>query len=131
VRRTRIVIHPFSGSQRKNWPLHYFRALACRLPLPVEWSAGPEEALDGATRFDNLLDLAGWLAGAELYIGNDSGITHLAAATGTPTLALFGPTAPNLWAPRGHNVMVIHHEPLDSLAVQNVLDAANRLLGSR
>jgi ADP-heptose:LPS heptosyltransferase len=36
--------------------------------------------------------LEGWLATARLYIGNDSGITHLAAAVGTPVVALFGPT---------------------------------------
>ncbi|HEY3938293.1 MAG TPA: glycosyltransferase family 9 protein [Bryobacteraceae bacterium] len=129
-RRIRAVIHPFSGGLRKNWPREFFRALAARLPLPVEWTAGPEETLPGATRFDNLFELAGWLAGAKLYIGNDSGVTHLAAATGMPTLALFGPTAPRQWAPRGGNVLVLHHEPLTELPVESVLDAANRLLGS-
>ncbi len=39
------VIHPFSGSARKNWPLERFRELAARLSLPVRWCAGPEEAL--------------------------------------------------------------------------------------
>ncbi len=47
-----------------------------------------------------------WLARASLYIGNDSGITHLAAAVGTPVLAMFGPTDPAVWAPRGPNVRV-------------------------
>jgi len=47
------------------------------------------------------------LARARLYIGNDSGITHLAAAAGCPTLAIFGPTNPAVWAPRGANVRVI------------------------
>jgi ADP-heptose:LPS heptosyltransferase len=41
-----------------------------------------------------------------MYVGNDSGITHLAAAVGTPVLALFGPTDPTVWAPRGANVTV-------------------------
>jgi ADP-heptose:LPS heptosyltransferase len=41
-----------------------------------------------------------------MYIGNDSGITHLAAAVGTPVLALFGPTNPEVWAPRGPHVRV-------------------------
>src|SRR5579862_9196285 len=70
------VIHPFSGSPRKNWPLHRFRELASLLPLPVRWSAGPEEILEYAVRFDNLYDLACWLSTARLYTGNDSGITH-------------------------------------------------------
>jgi hypothetical protein len=129
-RRIRAVIHPFSGGRRKNWPLESFEAVAARLPLPVEWTAGPEEALPAATRFDNLFELAGWLAGAQLYIGNDSGITHLAAATGLPVLALFGPTVPRQWAPRGRHVLVLHHEPLTDLPMESVLDAANRLLGS-
>ena len=60
-RHGEIVIHPFSGSAKKNWPLGNFRALAARLPN-VAWTCGPEEDLPGATRFDNLADLARWLA---------------------------------------------------------------------
>jgi heptosyltransferase III len=105
------VIHPFSGSPRKNWPLPKFRALARHLErvMPVRWCAGPEDPpLDAvpAVRIDDLYDLACWLARARLYIGNDSGITHLAAAAGAPVLALFGPTDPAVWAPRGPNVRV-------------------------
>jgi hypothetical protein len=103
------VIHPFSGSPKKNWPLGRFRELARRLEpeLPVYWCAGPEDPpLEGAVRIDDLYELACWLAKARLYIGNDSGVTHLAAAVGTPVLALFGPTDPAVWAPRGPNVRV-------------------------
>jgi hypothetical protein len=100
------VIHPFSGSPRKNWPLENYRQLAAHLG-PCQWCAGPEEPLDGAVRFDDLYELACWLASARLYVGNDSGITHLAAAVGTPVIALFGPTDPALWAPRGPRVQVI------------------------
>lgn len=103
------VIHPFSGSPRKNWPLDRFREFAHRLErtMPVRWCAGPEDPpLPEAVRFDDLYDLACWLARASLYVGNDSGITHLAAAVGTPVLALFGPTDPAVWAPRGPNVRV-------------------------
>jgi hypothetical protein len=103
------VIHPFSGSPRKNWPLANFRALAAKLEriMPVRWCAGPEDPpLAGAVRMDDLYELACWLARARLYIGNDSGITHLAAAAGAPVLALFGPTDPAVWAPSGPNVRV-------------------------
>src|SRR5674476_1158977 len=55
--------------------------------------------LPGAVRIDDLYELACWLAKARVFIGNDSGITHLAAAVGTPVLALFGPTDPEVWAP--------------------------------
>ena len=103
------VIHPFSGSAKKNWPLDRFRALAARLQhiMPVRWCAGPEDPpMENAIRIDSLYELASWLAKARLYIGNDSGITHLAAAVGTPVLALFGPTDPAVWAPRGPHVRV-------------------------
>lgn len=103
------VIHPFSGSPTKNWPLAKYRCLAHNLEraMPVRWCAGPDDPpLEGAVRIDNLYELACWLARARLYIGNDSGITHLAAAVGTPVLALFGPTDPEVWAPRGPNVRI-------------------------
>jgi ADP-heptose:LPS heptosyltransferase len=108
-RQNFAVIHPFSGSARKNWPLENFRRLARGLErrMPVHWCAGPQDPpLDGARRIDDLYELARWLAEASLYIGNDSGITHLAAAVGTPVLAIFGPTDPAVWAPRGPNIRI-------------------------
>ena len=121
------VIHPFSGSSRKNWPLEQFHALAEKLPFPVQWSAGPQEQLDIAVRFDNLYELARWLATARLYIGNDSGITHLAAAVGVPLVAIFGPTDPVIWAPRGKNVTVVAGE-MTRITVDQVLEAATACL---
>lgn len=122
------VIHPFSGSPKKNWPLERFRAVAARLSQPVRWCAGPEEELDGAVRFDDLYELACWLAQASLYMGNDSGITHLAAAAGTPVVALFGPTDPAIWAPRGPCVRVVRAPGgrMESLGVDDVLAALER-----
>ncbi len=122
------AIHPFSGSARKNWPLDRFRELAARLALPVRWCAGPQEALPktfgGAVRFENLYDLACWLARARVYIGNDSGITHLAAAVGTPVVAIFGPTDPAVWAPRGEGVFLLSGRGLDEISVDDVLEKA-------
>ncbi len=103
------VIQPFSSSPKKDWPLDRFRRMASALErrMPVRWCRGAEDPpLEGAVMMDNLWDLACWLARACLYVGNDSGITHLAAAVGTPTLALFGPTEPQVWAPRGPNVRI-------------------------
>jgi ADP-heptose:LPS heptosyltransferase len=96
------VIHPFSGSPRKNWPLAHFQSVAAQLPCPVQWCAGPEEPLPGAVRFETLDQLIPWLAQAAVYLGNDSGISHLAAACGVPVIAVFGPTDPHVWAPRGN-----------------------------
>ncbi len=103
------VIHPFSGSPAKNWPMERFRALARGLErqMTVRWCSSPEDPpLPGAVYIDDLYRLACWLSQARLYIGNDSGITHLAAASGAPVLALFGPTDPEVWGPRGENVRI-------------------------
>lgn len=120
------VIHPFSGSPRKNWPMDRFRELAKRLAFPVRWCAGPEEQLEGAVRIANLYELAGWLASARLYIGNDSGITHLAAAAGAPVIAIFGPTDPAVWAPRGNRVGIVSGR-LEEITVEQVLDAVHQI----
>jgi heptosyltransferase-3 len=116
------VIHPFSGSPRKNWPMERFRNLAGLLGMPVEWCAGPEEDLEGAVRTGNLFELACWLRTARIYIGNDSGITHLAAAAGAPVVAIFGPTDPAVWAPRGDRVRVVAGN-LEEITVEQVLAA--------
>jgi ADP-heptose:LPS heptosyltransferase len=88
--------------------------------MPVRWCAGPEEVLEDAVRIDDLYELAGWLATARVYIGNDSGITHLAAAVGTPVVALFGPTDPRIWAPRGRDVSVIAKQAIEDIEVGEV-----------
>lgn len=131
------VIHPFSGSSRKNWPLKRYRELAARLAvqLPVRWCAGPEEALEGAARFDDLYELACWISRAAVYIGNDSGISHMAAATGAPVVALFGPTDPAVWAPRGPKVRIVSTRPegmeMETIEVDEVLLAARELLSAQ
>jgi heptosyltransferase III len=110
-----VVIHPGSGGHRKNLPLEDFSALARMLENQgrrITWCAGPAEddlpLPDSAPvlRESSLVMLARRLRGAKLYLGNDSGITHLAAATGCPVIAFFGPTAPAVWAPRGDNVWI-------------------------
>lgn len=118
IRHGRAVVHPFSGSPSKDWSYANFRAVA--KALDAEWAADT-----GGFKFDNLHRLAAWLAGAGVYIGNDTGITHLAAAVGTPVVALFGPTKPAVWAPRGANVRVIARPSLDEISVEEVLQAAS------
>jgi hypothetical protein len=126
--RDSVIVHPFSGSKRKNWPFRHFEELSRRLTLPVEWTAGPEDELAQARRFDDLLSLAEWIAGARLFIGNDSGITHLAASTGVPTIALFSASDPQVWAPRGEKVAVVRGVSMESLGVDEVLQTVDRLL---
>lgn len=110
------ILHPGSGSPKKNWPLDRFAAAAQTLVsagLRIAWCAGPAEeslALPGNVQrlpAMSLTTLAEMLANGPLFIGNDSGITHLAAALGCPTVAIFGPTNPKVWAPRGPLLRVL------------------------
>ena len=111
------VIHAAPMFRYKQWTVAGWRALAETMVargLTVVVTGGPaadERAyLDRiwagsglpVTRLDGTLDwgqLAGLLAKAEVYAGPDTSVTHLAAAAGCPTLALFGPTDPRLWGP--------------------------------
>ena len=113
------VIHPFSGSANKNWPLDSYQAVAAALDMPVKFCLGPEDQLaprmKEVIRIDHLYDLACLLSTSRLFIGNDSGITHLAAAVGIPTIAIFLSTDPRIWAPRGDHVTVLDHPSVDSV----------------
>lgn len=140
-----IAIHPGSGSPRKNWPVENFIALARQLPDGVtgrpsprpQFILGEADADAGAVlarempdaeiwRQLPLPDLAARLAPASFYIGNDSGISHLAAALGVPCLVLFGPSDAALWAPRGARVTILQAPggDLSRLPVAAVLAAA-------
>lgn len=80
--------------------------------------------MENARRFETLDGLADRISRASLYIGNDSGITHLAAACGVPTLAIFtGASDPAVWAPRGRRVVV-----LERPSAEDALKAGIRLL---
>jgi heptosyltransferase III len=116
-----VVLQPGAGSAAKVWP--GFPALARRLRasgLPVIALAGPAdgpvveallaaEALteDRVARHWPLVEIAGLLSLARAAVGNDSGPTHLAAAVGCPTVAVFGPTDPAAWAPLGPGVRAL------------------------
>jgi ADP-heptose:LPS heptosyltransferase len=123
------VVHPFASAPAKRWPLENYRRAAADFGIPVRWCAGPEaefpgEHLDGAVRMDDLYQLGCWLATARVFIGNDSGIAHLAAAVGTPVVAIFLTTDPRIWAPRGDRVTI-----LESPDCSDVARAVRALLG--
>ena len=101
------IIHPFASGLDKRWPIENFRDAAAQLGMPVKWCAGPHEHLEDAFRTDDLYELACWISTARVYLGNDSGIAHLAAAVGTPVVAIFLASDPRVWAPRGRHVTVL------------------------
>jgi ADP-heptose:LPS heptosyltransferase len=109
--RTFAVIHPFASSQAKRAPMEVFRTAAEKLgrSMPVQWLCGPEEELADAVRIGDLYELACWLRSARIFVGNDSGISHLAAAVGTPVMAFFWASDPGVWAPRGSTVNVVNY----------------------
>jgi heptosyltransferase-3 len=106
--RTFAAIHPFASSVAKRAPMSLFESVAARLArtMPVKWFCGPEEELEKASRIDDLYQLACALRGARIFVGNDSGISHLAAAVRTPCVTVFRSTDPAVWSPRGPSVCV-------------------------
>ena len=147
------LLHPGSGGVQKCWPISNFIELARHLSYEGEviWIFGPADSKihDGLQRRGdgtslNLLDspplpiLAGILRQSAGYVGNDSGVTHLAAACGASTVALFGPTDPAVWGPRGREVVTLRrnagcqacakgsasgHICLSEIGVEEVLEA--------
>jgi ADP-heptose:LPS heptosyltransferase len=119
-----IVLHPGSGSKKKVWPLERFLNLAQTLQdhlgSRILIVLGPAEGPEVQKAFQEmgppspilakgltLLQLASVMEGCWFFIGNDSGISHMAAALGLPTMAIFGPTDQRVWSPRGEKTFVV------------------------
>ena len=113
VPRTFAAIHPFASALSKRALMEYFEAAAEKLgrSMPVRWLCGPEEELPNVVRIPDLYELACWLRGARIFVGNDSGISHLAAAVGTPVVAFFRASDPKVWTPRGTAVETLRSSP--------------------
>ena len=114
-----IALHPGSGSEQKNWPIENWIELGNYLPGPLILVCGEADEervaqLERAWKDRHVLlaknlplpQLAAVLEHA-VFIGHDSGISHLAAAVGAKCVLLFGPTDPAVWAPLNENVQVI------------------------
>ena len=133
-----VVLHPGSGGRGKCWPLERYLELSRRLRQegrgvlhvvgPVEqdlWARdGRLERLAAAGPLAadlTLAQLAGLLAEADAFVGNDSGVAHLAAAVGARTLVLFGPSNPVHFRPLGPRVDVLAAPALEAIDVDHVL----------
>jgi heptosyltransferase-2 len=123
-----VALHPGSGSERKNWPIEKWIELARRVAgiagdivivageADLAGLAALREALSGARVLiaqDLALNhLAAVLGRCAVFVGHDSGISHIAAAVETPCVLLFGPTDPDIWAPANAGVRVVRHPSL-------------------
>jgi heptosyltransferase-3 len=140
-----FALHPGSGSPKKNWPLAHWLALIPQLPGPLliilgeaelpAWSAFLSTPLVSGLSMHHvgpnvvtlainlpLEDLVTLLHRSRRFLGHDSGISHLAAACGVPSLLLFGPTNSAIWAPPAPHVRVLQHPAgLSTLSLSEVL----------
>lgn len=141
----RLAVHPGSGSPKKNWPVtHWAQLLTKLMPsfddvLLVAGEADKEivQAISPLIPADklrlcvnrSLSDLVAELSQVALFVGHDSGVTHVAAATGIRTIALFGPTDPLIWSPNGDHVTVIRSpdQTMAGLTIETVLETTRPL----
>ena len=142
-----IAIHPGSGSHEKNWPLENWISLFstsnrfANLERLVVIAGEADEAQTAqlerewknhGVRFARNLPLPRLAAVLErsIFVGHDSGISHLAAAAGANCILLFGPTDPDVWAPKNENVRVLRPASgrLDDLRIETVEAALARVL---
>jgi ADP-heptose:LPS heptosyltransferase len=140
---SRFAFHPGSGSARKNWPISRWAKLIqqCDGLFDEFFLVGGEA--DGAVVREflsasqcrrlktvlgaDLTELCRVLNACTVFAGHDTGVSHLAAAIGIPTVVLFGLTDPNIWAPLGEHVRVVRSPTakMDAIQVEDVVAAVN------
>jgi heptosyltransferase III len=139
-----LVVHPGSGGRSKRWSRSGFHDVArlwrerFGVPTVVLGPAEEGEAEDWRRTADvavvtdlDVVALAGFLAACDAYLGNDSGVSHLAAAVGARGVALFGPTDPERWRPISERLVSLRLEPwsaCDEGAPRGVVDAVAHAL---
>lgn len=142
-----LALHPGSGSETKNWPVEHWKTLGDRFfavghDLLIASGEADEDrmrVLESAWRekpaqFAKALSLPRLAALFEggIFIGHDSGISHMAAAVDARCFLLFGPTDPAVWAPANQGVTVLQapRGDLRLLTVDHVVEAIERRLSS-
>ncbi len=127
------VIHPVAALPEKTWPGFSRLELAGLEPVYI---AGPGEDLSG---FPNgrkaiglpLPELARLMRDADLFIGNDSGPAHIAAALGVPVLVFFGPSDSGIWSPWRTRAEILKAVPIESITADQANAALRRLKDKR
>jgi heptosyltransferase III len=132
-----VLVHPGSGARRKNWPAERFAAVVRALEargIPTRLVVGEADLADAQAveacvghalprlEHPSLEALAARLAGCRAYLGNDSGVSHLAGLAGARTVVLFGPTPAAVWRPLGPRVSVLDFSA-DPVAVVEALQS--------
>jgi heptosyltransferase-3 len=130
-RRPYAVIHPFAATPDKTWPAERFIEVAHHLNLDPIFLAGPTDDLKPFANFEtsreSLAVTKSLIAGASLFIGNDSGPAHIAAAFGIPVVVLFGPSDPVTWAPWRTESKVLTSPDLNDIPSHEVVAAVESL----
>lgn len=131
------VIHPVAATSEKTWPAENFKQVAAHLQdhhgLRPVFIAGPAEDLRCFGAFETqagapLRETMSLLKGASLFVGNDSGPAHMAAAFGVPTVVLFGPSDPVAWAPwRTSGKVLVNASDIGRIHFQEVITAVHQL----
>lgn len=128
------VLHPFASQPDKTWPADRFLEVATHLnengvaPLFVGGPADPPFAGHRMWRGASLTTLKNAMSGAQIFIGNDSGPAHIAAAFGVPVIAIFGSSNPVTWAPwRTEARVLTSPQGINGVSVAEVLAAVESL----
>ena len=136
--RPYAVLHPMASALDKTWPYSNFLAIADhierRLGLEPVFIAGRGESLAAFNRYTtvegaSLEEIKSLLAGAALFVGNDSGPAHMAAAFGLPVVVLFGSSDPDIWRPwRTESVVLTAPAGINSIGVTAAVEAIDKVL---
>jgi heptosyltransferase-3 len=136
--RPYAVLHPFASEAGKTWQHENFLAVAehleSRLGIEPVFVAGPDEDLSAFSAHtclqgSPLEDVKSLLAGAALFVGNDSGPAHIAAAFGRPVVVLWGSSDLDNWRPwRTENTVLTNPSGIHSIAVSEVAEAIESLV---
>jgi len=141
-----FVFHPGSGSEKKNWPEAKWAGLIQQIAATTDWHlllVGGEAEGDRLQRLAGampsarcsiaqglpLAELAQRLQSSTVFVGHDSGITHLAAAVGLPSIVLWADTLEEIWRPQGERLVVLKEMTgVQAISVEKVMNELRRLI---
>jgi ADP-heptose:LPS heptosyltransferase len=142
-----LVLHPGSGSEKKNWPETKWAGLIQQIAATTNWNlllVGGEaegerlQRLAGAMPSARcsiaqglpLAELAQRIQSGAAFVGHDSGITHLAAAVGLPCVVLWADTLEEVWRPQGERLVVLKEiTGVRAISVEKVMNELRKLNG--